>query len=118
MTQSAKIHVLVVVGPSPLLHHSQDSQWLNPTDSLETPVVQDWTRGSHKVTHNAGWGSWLSLLGSLFLLEEMEAQRRLLDMKLCWPWGGAMQSTCSCFPYPSDAFSLVLCGCFSLTPIF
>lgn len=39
MTQSAKIHGLIVVGPSPLLHHSQDSQRLNSTDSSAIPLV-------------------------------------------------------------------------------
>lgn len=80
MTQSAKTHVLVVVGPSPLLHHSLYSQWLNSTDYSAVRMVRDQNRGSGKLNPML-WGSWL---GSLF------PQGRPVCVVFCYPRGGAM----------------------------
>lgn len=53
---------------------------------------------------------YLSPLGSVFPLEEPEAQGRPLHAVLHWPGEGAMQSTCSRLSHPSNAVCLGLCG--------
>lgn len=55
LTGPVKIHVLVVAKPSLLLCNSQTPSGWDP-DSPVIPMVQDLSRTSHKVTHNAGAG--------------------------------------------------------------
>ena len=42
--------------PFPSSLSQSDSLWLSPTDFPAIFVVQDQSRGFHKMTHNAGWG--------------------------------------------------------------
>lgn len=59
-------------------------------------MVQDQSMGFLKMTQNAE-GVWLSLLAYLSKLEKLEIQGRPFCVKLHWPRGRAMQSTCSHF---------------------
>lgn len=57
---------------------------LGLADSIAVPVVGDQSTGSYKATHSAG-GDWFPLLGSLFPLEEPEAQGIPLCVVRCCP---------------------------------
>lgn len=75
--------------------------------------------GKNEVNHNArcvGCPPW-----ALFSLEELESCGRTLCVELHWPRVQEMCSVCSCFPQPSNAVCLGLCGTqsyFSLIPVF
>ena len=84
--------------PLPASASRSNYQWFSSTDSPAVPVMQDQSRGSLKVTHDSG-ENWLSLLDSLFPLEEPEVQGRAVCMALSWPGERAMHSTCSHFSY-------------------
>lgn len=72
---------------------------------------QNWSRGSHKVTLSATIGCLVSVLGSLFALEEAEAQGT------CgWCCAGLGEGQCHQLPLLCHSFAtnvawLGLCGC-------
>lgn len=91
-----------------------DSQCLGPVDSPTNPWFQDQSKGSCKVTYNAG--DWLS---PKFLFLHQRNQRLKGDLS-AWCYAGAIQSTHSHFSHPYNTVCLGLCGTrgFSLTVRF
>lgn len=86
-TWSAKKHVLVVVSPSPFFITVRFPV-VESQDSPAIPVVWDQSRGSCKVTHNAGEA--VCHLGFSCSLEELEAHWEPFCMVLCWPGAGQL----------------------------
>lgn len=83
-------------------------QWLGP----RFPWNPSGTRSEEGLSQNnlQCWWSLITHLGSLFPLEELEAQGWSLHEVQCCPGGGSMQSTCSPFSYLSNAICHSLCG--------
>lgn len=101
-TQSPEIPVLVVVSPSPTSPSQSHYKWVSSIDFPAIPTVWGQSRGSHKMTHNAGGvgcPSWV-----LFShWRSLRLRGDLACMVMRWPGGGAMWSLGSCFSYPTDA---------------
>ena len=119
-------HYLGAVGKNLVCHDlSAGCYILTPSPSVRFPEVKHCRFLHHPcdVRHPRCYpehcGSWMSTLGSLFPLERPQAQRRPLDVVLCWPGRSSTWSVCHCSSYSSNMDFLGLCGagvCFSLTP--
>ena len=94
-----------------------DFQWLDPIEILlQSPLVWDQSRASHKVTHNMR-----GLLGFSFITGGTWESGKPLWVVLHLSWGGAMQLMCGWFSYPSNTVCACVCGAgvwFCLTSVF
>lgn len=73
-------------------------------------MERDQSGGSRKVTHSAARRELAVPHGFAFLTGEARGPGETAAWCCTGLGEGAMQSTCTCFSYPSNAVSLGLCG--------
>lgn len=60
-----------------------EPQWISPIDFSAISVAWDQSKSTHKVIPTLGWAGMVVSMGSLYPLEEPEAQRSPLCTVLC-----------------------------------